>query len=91
MEAVLAKMAAIYTAAGKGAVFMALRDHLATGETSEYGAIGTQLDLSPGRVRLAAFKLRERYRELLREVIRETVETESEVEEELRYLRELFE
>ena len=91
LDAVLARMAAIYTAGGKSDLFLALRDHLTSGETADFAAIGTQFGLSPGRVRLAAFKLRERYRELLREIIRETVTTDAAVEDELQYLRGLFE
>jgi RNA polymerase sigma-70 factor (ECF subfamily) len=42
--------------------------------------------LSAGAVKVAAHRLRQRYRVLLRETIAETVGSPAEVEEELRYL-----
>ena len=90
MARVLADLGESYRAAGKGAVFEALQDHLSGGGAEDYAVAAQSLGLSAGRVRFAAFKLRERYREMLRETIAQTVTTREEVEQELIHLRELF-
>ena len=90
LDTVLRKLESVYAKAGKGAIFNSLQDHLITGESRDYPAISAQLGISPARVRLTAFKLRERYRELLRAAIRETVSSAAEVEDELNHLRGLF-
>jgi RNA polymerase sigma factor (sigma-70 family) len=51
-----------------------------------YAAMGVQLGLSEGAVKVAVHRLRQRYGELLRAEIAQTVATTVEVEEELRYL-----
>jgi len=90
LAGVLAKLGETYHAAGKGAVFDALHGHLTGGGTEDYAAAAAALGISPGGVRFATFKLRERYREMLREAIAQTVNTPAEAEAELRHLRELF-
>ncbi len=76
-----------YEAAGKGELFTALGGCL----TGEKGAAPTaelaaRLRMSEGAVRVAAHRLRQRYRELLRAEIAHTVASPAEVEEELRHL-----
>lgn len=55
-------------------------------EPEPYEAIGTRLGLSEGAVKLAAFRLRQRYREVIRAEVAETVSSAAELEEELRHL-----
>lgn len=56
-----------------------------TGEPSDesYAEIGARLDLTEGSVKVAAHRLRKRYRELIREEIAACVATDDEVDEEL--------
>ncbi|MBK9137165.1 MAG: sigma-70 family RNA polymerase sigma factor [Verrucomicrobia bacterium] len=56
------------------------------GEPEPYERLGARFGLSEGAVKLAAFRLRQRYRELIREEVAQTVATPAELEEELRHL-----
>lgn len=51
-----------------------------------YAEIATRHGMSENATRLAAFRLRQRYRELVSDEVRQTVRTAREVEEELRWL-----
>ena len=53
---------------------------------ANYAEAAQRLHSSESKVRVAAHRLRKRYRELLREEIAHTVATPEEVEDELRYL-----
>lgn len=90
LAGVLTRLRDAYRKAGKSEVFEALQDQLTGGGTESYGDAASSLGLSPGAVRFAAFKLRERYRTLLKEAIRETVSSEADADEELAHLREIF-
>jgi RNA polymerase sigma-70 factor (ECF subfamily) len=58
------------------------------GEPAEdsYQAIGAKLGMAPGAVKVAAHRMRQRYRDLLRAEVALTVSTPAEVDEELRHL-----
>jgi RNA polymerase sigma-70 factor (ECF subfamily) len=51
-----------------------------------YPKLAMQLQMSEGALRVAAHRLRERYRTLLREAVAQTVAAPEDVEDELRYL-----
>ena len=87
LDQVLAKLRAEHVAAGKGPLFEHLKIFLA-GETSEgsYAQSAAALGLSPGAVKVAAHRLRKRYRELLRHEVAQTVADDDEVEDEIRAL-----
>jgi RNA polymerase sigma factor (sigma-70 family) len=72
---------------GKGDLFEALKECIGgrPGE-SRYRDIATQLGMGEGAVRMAAHRLRRRYRELLRQQIAQTVETPEQIEEEIVFL-----
>jgi RNA polymerase sigma-70 factor (ECF subfamily) len=73
---------------GKAHLFDLLKEHL-LGERDEaaYREAATRLELSAVAVRVAALRLRRRYRELLRAEIAATVgRSDSEIEDEIRYL-----
>jgi RNA polymerase sigma factor (sigma-70 family) len=76
-----------YAADGKAALFDALKGSL-LGErpATHYRQIGTALGLSEGAVKVAAHRLRARYREAVRQAIARTVETSAEIDEEIRQL-----
>jgi RNA polymerase sigma-70 factor (ECF subfamily) len=74
---------------GKSKLFDALKPALAgEGRDEGYAQIGTQLGMSEGAVKVAAHRLRARYRDILRIRIGETVDTEQAVDEEI---KDLFE
>jgi RNA polymerase sigma-70 factor (ECF subfamily) len=58
--------------------------------TEAYGAAADALDISEGAVKVAAHRLRERYRDLLRSKIAQTVEEPQEVDDEIRSLFEVL-
>lgn len=85
LERVRQRLLAVAEADGRGALCAALLP-AEGGEPEPYEAIGARLGLSEGAVKLAAFRLRQRYRELIREEVAQTVSTPAELEEELRHL-----
>jgi RNA polymerase sigma factor (sigma-70 family) len=76
-----------YESAGKGPLFLALGFAIA-GEKAEtpYAKLSAELGLSEPAVRVAAHRLRQRYRQLLRDEIARTVATEAEVDGEMQHL-----
>lgn len=87
LDVVLGKLRREYTDAGRDELFLGLKDTLAGGRAEiPYRDLGGRLGLSEGAVKVAAHRLRQRYRELLREEIANTVAGPAEAEEELRHL-----
>ncbi|HUG89690.1 MAG TPA: sigma-70 family RNA polymerase sigma factor, partial [Planctomycetaceae bacterium] len=71
--------------------FEVLKQFLTGSERSDaYRAAADELGLTHGAVKVAAHRLRQRYRELLRSEIAQTVETADEVDEEIRSLFEIL-
>jgi RNA polymerase sigma-70 factor (ECF subfamily) len=87
LERVLATLHAECARNGKGPLFDKLKGTLA-GEANEasYQQLAAELGSSPGAVKVAAHRLRRRYRELLREEIAHTVDRPEDVDDELRTL-----
>jgi RNA polymerase sigma-70 factor (ECF subfamily) len=88
LDRVLRQLRAEFARTGRVRVFDALKSHL-TGEPSEvaYREASGALHLSDGAVRVAAHRLRRRYRELLRaEIARTVADPATEVDDEIRYL-----
>lgn len=87
LDVVLRRLREEYVASGRDGLFLALKETL-TGTRSEipYRDLGARLGMSEGAVRVAAHRLRQRYRDLLREEIAHTVAGPAEAEEELRQL-----
>jgi RNA polymerase sigma-70 factor (ECF subfamily) len=48
--------------------------------------LATELEMTEGAVKIAAHRLRQRYREVLTEQVAQTVSTSEEVDDEIRYL-----
>lgn len=86
LDQVLSRLQAEMTADGKAALFEALKGHLTGGQAIGYATTAAGLGMTEGAVRVAAHRLRRRYRKLLREEIAQTVASSDEVEEEIRYL-----
>ena len=87
LETVFEQLRLAYEAEGKTALFTELKGCLVQERARmQYAEISARLKLSEGALRVAAHRLRQRYRELLRAEIAHTVAGPGEVEEELRYL-----
>jgi len=87
LDVVLGRLRREYREAGREGMFVDLKDTLGGGRSEiPYRELGARMELSEGAVKVAAHRLRQRYRELLREEIANTVAGPEEVEEELNYL-----
>lgn len=73
-------------AAGRADLFEALGVTGSEGARESLEQIGRRFQMSEGAVKLASYRLRQRYRELIREEVAETVADASELEAELRHL-----
>lgn len=80
-----------YRSGGKQGLFDALAPFL-QGERSDltYAALGVQLGMSEGAVKVAVHRLRQRYRELLRAAVANTVADPLEVDGELQHLLQIL-
>jgi RNA polymerase sigma factor (sigma-70 family) len=87
LDGVLARLRQEYEAAGKTRWFEQLKPFLA-GETKNaaYSGAAAALQVSEGAARVAAHRLRKRYRELLRQEVAQTVADDADVEDEIRAL-----
>jgi RNA polymerase sigma factor (sigma-70 family) len=84
---VLGRLRREYGDAGREDLFLGLKDTLSGGRAEiPYRELGARLGLSEGAVKVAAHRLRQRYRDLLREEIANTVAGPEEVEQELQQL-----
>lgn len=90
MTALGATMTALreeFRAAGKECEFEVLKVTLsASKDGGNYGTLGAALDLSDGATRIAAHRLRKRFRELFRTEVAQTVASHEDVHEELQHL-----
>ena len=87
LDQVLGQLRQEYQAAAKGPLFDHLKGFL-VGESAAatYADTARVLDMTEGAVKVAAHRLRKRYRELLRHEVSQTVAEEAEVEDEIRAL-----
>ncbi len=85
LDQALAALRAEYAAARKEPLFERLKATL-TGESEPYAVIATDLGLSEGAVKVAAHRLRQRYRDCLHAAIAETIDSEDQIEDEIRAL-----
>ena len=83
---VLVRLQAEMIADGKASLFDALKTHLTGDEAMGYAATAARLGMTEGAIKVAAHRLRRRYRELLREEIAQTVASPDEIEDEIHYL-----
>ena len=86
LDLVMNRLREEMAASDKLEIFEELKDRLSGGDTDSFAESGKRLNLSEGAARVAAHRLKKRYREILRESIGETVADPSEVEDEIRYL-----
>lgn len=75
---------------GKGLHFHTLKEYLGGSGDSSYGAAADRLGISEPAARMAASRMRGRYRELLHDEIAQTVSTPGEIDDEVRHLFATF-
>lgn len=87
LNGVLSHLADEYAKSGKARLFVRLRPAL-TGDADSvgYAEIASELQLSVDAVKMAASRLRKRYREVLRQNIADTVASPEDIDDELRQL-----
>jgi RNA polymerase sigma factor (sigma-70 family) len=87
LDQVLTRLGQEYETAGKRAVFEQLQGCLAGDRSSlPYAELAARLDMSEGAVKVAVYRLRQRYRGVLREEIAQTVADAAEIDDEIRQL-----
>ena len=87
LEEVLHALREEHLAAGTVVLFDTLKPCLVGDrEAQPYAALGAQLGMTEGAVKVAVHRLRQRYRQLLRDAIADTVASPEDVNEEMRYL-----
>ena len=87
LDRVMDRLSAEYARAGNGELYENLKPCLLGDRTAQpYAALAVKTGMTEGSIKVAVFRLRQRYRELLRDEIANTVETPEEIEEEMRYL-----
>ena len=80
-----------YAAAGKGELFEKLKPTISLHlESLPYAALGAELGMKEGAVKVAVHRLRQRYRECLEAMLHDTLADPEDVEDEHRYLLSLF-
>ncbi len=86
LEQVLTRLRDDYVGRGQGQVFTALEHVLTGSQGTAYAQVAQRLGMTEPAVKVAAHRLRRRYRELLREEIAQTVSEPGLVDEEIRQL-----
>jgi len=91
LELVLARLRREFAEEGKTPLFEQLKVVLTAGKGAvSHAEMAANLGMSEGAVKVAAHRLRRRYRELLKEEIAQTVTGPEQVEEEIRALFSVF-
>jgi len=87
LDQVMNRLSAEFAQDGRAELFEALKPCLLGERTTQpYATLALKLAMTEGSVKVAVYRLRQRYRQLLRDEIANTVEKPKEIEEELRYL-----
>ncbi len=75
---------------GKGQQFHCLKEFIAGSADSSYAKAASDLGLSESAARMAASRMRKRYRELLRDEIAQTVSSQEDIDSEVQHLFDTF-
>ena len=87
LELTIDRLRREFTAGGRGGDFELLKSCLlAERGAIDYAALARQLGVAEGAARVAAHRLRKRFREIYREEIAQTLANGADLEEEVRYL-----
>jgi len=91
LSQVLNELSIRYEKKGKLELFEKLKHVVSTDDKSaRYAEICTEFGMTEGAVKVAAFRLKNRYAELLREKIADTLVEGENIEEEIAYLKSVF-
>lgn len=86
LGAAMARLSSRYEPGSRRDLFERLKPFLTGDEPESYAALGAELGVSEGSLRVAVHRLRRQFATVLREAIAETVEADGDVDEELRHL-----
>jgi RNA polymerase sigma-70 factor (ECF subfamily) len=87
LDHVLSQLREEYDASGKAELFTALRPFISSNrQEGSLAALAEQLEMTEGAVKVAAHRLRKRYRELLRSELTQTVADPTDVDDEIAWL-----
>jgi RNA polymerase sigma-70 factor (ECF subfamily) len=91
LDRALISLGTSYSSKGQAALFEALKPSITLGaDAVPQARVAAELGMETNAVKVAAHRLRQRYREILREEIAQTLESEADVEEEFHVLREVL-
>jgi len=90
LSTVLDQLAAEFEARGKQEQFEVLKPFLSGSKAITHAEAAQQLDMQEGAVKVAAHRMRTRYRELIRAEIAQTVESPEHIDDEIRRLFEVL-
>ena len=91
LESVLQTVRTEYKRAGKVALFDELSSSLTNSSVQKpHAEIAKDLDMTEGAVKVAAHRLKKRYKEALKLEVSRTVESDEDVQSEIRYLMSVF-
>ena len=87
LDQALARLQDEYAATGRETIFAQLKGELTSDAArAPHAEIARELDMTPGAVKVAAHRLRQRFGEVLRAEIAETVARPEDIEEEIQHL-----
>lgn len=87
LDQVMSRLTEEYRASGRSGLFEHFQSHLwGDADSIPYEQLSKRLGMSSVHLRVAAHRMRQRYRETLREEIAQTVSNPEEIEDEIRYL-----
>ena len=90
VERAQARLREEYVAANKTPLFDGLKEHIWGDRGDAYSALAARLNTSEGALRIAAHRMKERFRTLLREEVAHTAASAEDTDDELRYLISLL-
>jgi RNA polymerase sigma-70 factor (ECF subfamily) len=90
VERAQARLRGEYVAANKVPLFESLKEQVWGERTDAYGELAAQLNTTEGALRIAAHRMKERFRTLLREEVAHTAASAEEIDDELRHLVSLL-
>jgi RNA polymerase sigma-70 factor (ECF subfamily) len=88
LEQALEALRAEYVAGGRAPIFEALRPALSGDGRADYEELSAGLGMTPGALRVAAHRLRQRYAEQVRAEVARLVQRPEDIEDEVRHLFE---
>jgi RNA polymerase sigma-70 factor (ECF subfamily) len=90
LDLVMQRLESEYTQQRKQRFFSLLKEFISSETDAKYGDVSEELAMNESAVRMAASRLRKRYRELLRDEIAHTVSNADEVDSEIGHLFKVF-